>query len=149
MMEYENTYLFIKHLGITYGFNPEKEYSMFCKSLKFRSNNPLGKFIDELSMAMGVEPSVIRSGVRKREVVYPRFIIMYILWRENISLTRIGMNLGGRDHSTIIHGRDSVLDWIESRDRLILSYFKMINHIWQLDVEHPDKTTIIGERSSL
>jgi hypothetical protein len=148
-MEFENSYLFIKHLGLTYGFDPEKEYVKFCKTLKFRKANPLAQFIDELSVAMGVDPEVLRSPIRKREVVYPRQIIMYILWKENISLTRIGSNLGWRDHSTVINGRDNILDWIEANDKLILRYFKMIEHIWKLDVEHPNKTPIIGERSSL
>jgi chromosomal replication initiator protein len=48
---------------------------------------------------------------RKKEVVKPRQIIMYLL-REifNVSYPSIGQKLGGRDHTTVIHSCDKVKD---------------------------------------
>ena len=46
---------------------------------------------------------------RKKEVVRPRQIAMYLL-REEVSLSfpEIGQKLGGRDHSTVIHACDKI-----------------------------------------
>lgn len=46
---------------------------------------------------------------RKKEVVKPRQIAMYLL-REEVSLSfpEIGQKLGGRDHSTVIHACDKI-----------------------------------------
>ena len=48
---------------------------------------------------------------RKKEVVKPRQIIMYLL-REifNVSYPSIGQKLGGRDHTTVIHSCDKIKD---------------------------------------
>lgn len=149
MTEYENSFLFVKHLAAIYQFDPEKEYENFCKTIKFRQNNPLSQFIDKLSCAMGIDPDVLRSATRKRVINYPRQVIMYVLWKEGLPFQRIGSHLGYRDHSTIISGKDNVLGWIKQRDRVILNYFKMIDSIWQLDEEHPNKMPITGEQSSI
>jgi chromosomal replication initiator protein len=45
------------------------------------------------------------SACRQRELVYPRQITMYLMRQEmNFSYPRIGKELGGKDHTTIIHG---------------------------------------------
>jgi len=46
---------------------------------------------------------------RHKELVYPRQIVMYLLRNElNYSFPRIGKELGGKDHTTIIHGCDKI-----------------------------------------
>ncbi len=46
---------------------------------------------------------------RQKELVLPRHILMYIL-SEDLGLTveKIGQILGGRDHTTVMHGRDRI-----------------------------------------
>jgi chromosomal replication initiator protein len=46
---------------------------------------------------------------RQKELVLPRHIAMYFLCEE-ISLTveHVGKILGGRDHTTVMHGRDRI-----------------------------------------
>jgi len=42
---------------------------------------------------------------RNKELVYPRQIVMYLLRHElNFSFPKIGQELGGKDHTTIMHG---------------------------------------------
>ncbi len=56
---------------------------------------------------------------RTRQVSLPRQIAMYLLREEaNISLPQIGKVLGGRDHTTIMHGCQKVAGLIEQDDRL-------------------------------
>jgi chromosomal replication initiator protein len=63
----------------------------------------------------GVEVSAITDKSRKKEVVKPRQITMYVL-REffDISYPTIGDKLGGRDHTTIIHSYEKVKNDLKS-----------------------------------
>ncbi|MCL4365902.1 chromosomal replication initiator protein DnaA [Patescibacteria group bacterium] len=46
---------------------------------------------------------------RQKELVLPRHIAMYLLSEElKLTVEKIGQVLGGRDHTTIMHGRDKV-----------------------------------------
>ena len=57
----------------------------------------------------GLTPQDIASQKRTKEIVYPRQIAMY-LCRDMLAtpLQTIGSFLGGRDHTTIIHGADKI-----------------------------------------
>ena len=55
----------------------------------------------------GITPLDISSQKRNKEIVFPRQIVMYICRSMlGTSLQNIGKYLGGRDHTTIIHGHD-------------------------------------------
>jgi chromosomal replication initiator protein len=56
-----------------------------------------------------LETSQILGAKRQKEVVYPRQLVMYLL-RElaHQSFPQIGEALGGKDHTTIIHGVDKI-----------------------------------------
>ncbi|MGB3330382.1 MAG: chromosomal replication initiator protein DnaA, partial [Thermomicrobiales bacterium] len=52
---------------------------------------------------------------RKREIVLPRQVAMYLLREEtDSSLSEIGAILGGRDHTTIIHGIEKIENLLET-----------------------------------
>lgn len=54
-------------------------------------------------------PSEIYSKDKSRNISYPRQIVMYLCRRlTDLSVTEIGKILGGRDHSTVLHGYDKV-----------------------------------------
>lgn len=56
-----------------------------------------------------IEEESIYEKTRKKEVVKPRQITMYILREDyNISYPSIGQKLGGRDHTTVIHSCDKI-----------------------------------------
>lgn len=62
-----------------------------------------------------VEEESIYSKTRRKEVVKPRQVIMYILREDyNISFPSIGDKLGGRDHTTIIHSYEKMKDDLKS-----------------------------------
>lgn len=55
----------------------------------------------------------IKSKTRKREVVNARRVVAYLGYKyTNWTLAKIGLELGGRDHSTVIHARESLNDLI-------------------------------------
>ena len=56
-----------------------------------------------------VEKDSIYQKTRRREIVKPRQIIMYLLREEfSISFPTIGQKLGGRDHTTVIHSCEKI-----------------------------------------
>ena len=57
----------------------------------------------------GITPLDISSQKRNKEIVYPRQIVMYLCRNMTESpLQSIGRILGGRDHTTIIHGSEKI-----------------------------------------
>ncbi len=56
-----------------------------------------------------VDPRVLRGKGRDKEVVVPRQVAMYLMRQKTqASLVEIGRELGGRDHSTVLHGCDRI-----------------------------------------
>ena len=56
-----------------------------------------------------IEEEIIYEKTRKKEVIKPRQIIMYILREDfSISYPSIGEKLGGRDHTTVIHSCEKI-----------------------------------------
>ena len=56
-----------------------------------------------------IEERFLYEKTRKKEVVRPRQVIMYLL-REDLhtSYPYIGQKLGGRDHTTVIHAYEKI-----------------------------------------
>ncbi|HEV2581668.1 MAG TPA: chromosomal replication initiator protein DnaA, partial [Ktedonobacteraceae bacterium] len=56
---------------------------------------------------------------RDREIAWPRQVSMYLMRQEtSASLLQIGGELGGRDHTTIMHGWEKVQSEIAANDRV-------------------------------
>lgn len=57
----------------------------------------------------GVSTDSLRSKTKKKEFVQARQIAMYFCKKfTNASLKTIGLNFGGRDHTTVIHALQQV-----------------------------------------
>jgi len=60
-------------------------------------------------------PAEIYSKDKSRSISYPRQIVMYLCRKLTpLSVTEIGRILGGRDHSTVLHGYDKVVKDIDN-----------------------------------
>ncbi len=78
----------------------------FSKSNKSVS---VKQIISKVCEFYNIDRDVIYKKTRRREIVRPRQIIMYILREDfNISYPSIGIELGGRDHTTVIHSCDKI-----------------------------------------
>ena len=63
----------------------------------------------------GVEENSIYEKTRRKEVVRPRQVIMYLLREDfHISFPTIGEKLGGRDHTTVIHSCEKIKNDLRS-----------------------------------
>jgi chromosomal replication initiator protein len=61
----------------------------------------------------------IRGKQRDREIVWPRQIAMYLMRQEtSASLLQIGMELGGRDHTTVMHGWEKIQGQVANNDNV-------------------------------
>jgi chromosomal replication initiator protein len=71
--------------------------------------------VEKIAEFYNIEENSIYEKTRKREVVKPRQVIMYILREDyNISYPAIGEKLGGRDHTTVIHSCEKVKEEVVS-----------------------------------
>ncbi len=67
-----------------------------------------------------IEEGSIYHKTRRKEVVKPRQLIMYILREDfNISYPSIGEKLGGRDHTTVIHSCEKIKDELKTNNLLL------------------------------
>ena len=65
--------------------------------------------VEKVAEFYGIDEESIYEKTRRREVVRPRQIIMYLLREDfNISYPTIGTKLGGRDHTTVIHSCEKI-----------------------------------------
>jgi chromosomal replication initiator protein len=75
--------------------------------------------IREVAAHYGVELRALQGRSRSQSVVLPRQVAMYLLREETgLSLVDIGQLLGGRDHTTVIHGFDKVTEELNGDARL-------------------------------
>ncbi len=67
----------------------------------------------------GIDQRTMLGRGRSRNIVVPRHVAMYLLREETgSSLVEIGTLLGGRDHTTVIHGCEKIADEITTDHRL-------------------------------
>ena len=73
----------------------------------------------EVSNYFGVTSDEIIGPRRSKSYLLPRQVTMFLLREEtSLSLSAIGKILGGRDHSTVIHGHEKVASLINSDHKL-------------------------------
>ncbi len=67
------------------------------------------RIVQAVSDYYSVELDALKGQKRDRAIVTPRQIAMYLMRAEtDVSLLRIGQELGGRDHSTVLHACDKI-----------------------------------------
>jgi chromosomal replication initiator protein len=77
-----------------------------------------------------IEESSIYEKTRRKEVVKPRQLIMYILREEfDVSYPSIGQKLGGRDHTTVIHSCEKIKNELKT-NHLLAQELKQIRSMF-------------------
>lgn len=77
------------------------------------------KIVKIIANFFGIKCDELTGKRRNKELVYPRQICMYLLRHElNYSYPRIGKELGGKDHTTIIHGTEKIEKELSRNDKL-------------------------------
>jgi chromosomal replication initiator protein len=72
-----------------------------------------------VSRYYNVDANLLRGKQRDRDIVWPRQVAMYLMREEtSASWLQIGTELGGRDHTTVIHGWEKVHAEMAHNDRV-------------------------------
>ena len=67
----------------------------------------------------GVQMEQLKGQKRDKAIVMPRQIAMFLMREEtDVSLLRIGAELGGRDHSTVLHACDKISRELSENDEM-------------------------------
>ncbi len=75
--------------------------------------------VDVVADYFGIEAEKLSGPSRARNVALPRQVAMYLLREDSgFSLPRIGSELGGRDHTTVMYACDKVAEMIDSDDMM-------------------------------
>ena len=75
--------------------------------------------MEQVASYYGIKTTTIKSPKRDRPVARPRQVIMYLCKTElGLTLADIGGLLGGRDHTTIMHGVETITRELSINERL-------------------------------
>jgi chromosomal replication initiator protein len=94
--------------------------NLIKNNTKPKKNISIKDVIKLISNFYNIEEESVYDKTRKKEVVKPRQVIMYILREDfNISFPSIGEKMGGRDHTTVIHSCDKVKEDLKTDSSLM------------------------------
>ncbi|GMQ95347.1 MAG: chromosomal replication initiator protein DnaA [Patescibacteria group bacterium] len=83
--------------------------SIIKNNIKQRRSVSVKDVVKIVTEFYNIEEGMVYEKTRRKEVVKPRQIIMYILREDfNVSYPSIGQKLGGRDHTTVIHSCEKI-----------------------------------------
>lgn len=90
----------------------------FTKKTVYRINS-VSKIIDIVAKYFNLDSSMLKGKMKKKNVTDARAIAMYLsrIMTEE-SLQRIGLEFGGRDHSTIIYSHEKISNELKTNTRL-------------------------------
>lgn len=107
--------------------------------LKFRKNRPftpptrdieLERVLEVVSQVTGIDPVDILSHCRKREFVIARQLVYYFgRYATGAKFERLGLFIGGRDHSTAMNGLKQIEDGIAIKRMPEWKYFNEIKDL--------------------
>ena len=89
----------------------------------------VAELIKTVAEFYGLNTESLCDKTRKKEVVRPRQIAMYILREDfNVSFPTIGDKMGGRDHTTVIHSCEKIKNDLKV-DKLLEQQINEIRNI--------------------
>jgi chromosomal replication initiator protein len=87
----------------------------FISNIQSRSMSPKD-IIEAVSKFYGISSKDIIGNSRKKEIVWPRQIAIYLIREElNTSYPTIGNELGGRDHTTAMHAYNKIYHEVKDK----------------------------------
>jgi chromosomal replication initiator protein len=89
-------------------------------NLKNRRSVSIPEVVKIVTDYYGINESFIYNKTRRKDIIKPRQIIMYILREDfNMSYPTIGDKLGGRDHTTVIHSYEKIKNELKNDSEII------------------------------
>ncbi len=94
------------------------------------NKNKIDQVMQIVSNYYNIKVEDLKSKKRKNEIAFPRQVAMYIC--RNIldeSLTKIGIEFGGKDHTTVMHSVNKISKLIKDDNKFEIEINKLINQI--------------------
>jgi chromosomal replication initiator protein len=80
-----------------------------CRGSQNGARPPAEKILTLTAEHFRISAEILRGKSRKREIVFARMIAMTLMCEQtSLSLKAIGAQFGGRDHTTVMHARDTI-----------------------------------------
>lgn len=115
-----------RHLGL----NEVK--TLIKNSIKPKKMVSVKNVADVVAGFYNINEKHLYEKTRKKEVVKPRQVIMYLLREDfNTSYPYIGQKLGGRDHTTVIHAYEKIKKDIQNNEQLHQEIDQIRNLLYQ------------------
>ena len=93
--------------------------SIIKNNTRPRKTLAIADVVDKVARYFDIDEVSIYEKTRRKEVVKPRQIIMYILREDyQVSYPALGKKLGGRDHTTVIHSCEKVRNDLKNNREL-------------------------------
>jgi hypothetical protein len=126
------------------------------KKIKNKKENKIKKVINELKLSeveklheekiikyilkivenyYKVNPNYVTTNNRRRELVFARQVSMYLIFKySTCSLKRIGEVFNGKDHSTVVHAKKTVLNLMQI-DKEIKNQIDELKKIIEINIK--------------
>jgi chromosomal replication initiator protein len=93
--------------------------SLIRNNMKTKKTVAIKDIVRVVADFYNIDEELIHKKTRKKEIVKPRQVIMYILREDfNMAYPTIGQKLGGRDHTTVIHSYEKVKEDLKTDSAL-------------------------------
>jgi len=94
--------------------------NLIKSNLKPKKNLSVKDIVKIVAGYFNIEENSVYDKTRRKEVVRPRQIAMYILREDcSVSYPSIGQKLGGRDHTTVIHSCEKIKNDLKTDNTLV------------------------------
>ena len=92
---------------------------------------PPQELLEAVASYFGIKSTAIKGPKRDRPLARPRQIFMYLCRTElGLTLEDVGGLLGGRDHTTIMHGVETITKELSTNERLRLAVEGIKQKVW-------------------
>tara|TARA_R110000868_G_scaffold185711_3_gene427735 strand:+ start:139 stop:552 length:414 start_codon:yes stop_codon:yes gene_type:complete len=115
---------FLRGLETKYNVNIDLEYNEYLKeNPAMILDERMQSIIQQSCIILQMNISDLTGKSRQREYVLLRQLLMdYFYVKFPVSLRTIGLQFGGRDHSTTIHSRNQIENLRDTKDNLLTYY---------------------------
>jgi chromosomal replication initiator protein len=123
----------IKHITLQYQIKKQKVTisdikNLFKTNIKKKKGMSPKEVVKIVSNFYNIDENLIYEKTRRKEIVQARQMIMFILREDfNISYPNIGQELGGKDHTTIIHSYKKIKREIKENAEILQEYEELKN----------------------
>ncbi len=89
------------------------------------------ELLEEVSSYFSVKSTLLKGTKRDRPIARPRQVYMYLAKTElGLTYNDIGGSLGGRDHTTIMHGVETVTQELSTNEHLRAAVTGIKQKLW-------------------